>query len=130
MEMRQGVADALASAEARFREAMDDDFNAPIAVSVLFDLGRLANQSEGNEKAVAQAKLLELAGVLGLPLEESATSSGDSDAGPFIDLLLDLRQQLRDEKQYAIADDIRDQLTNLGVTVEDSAGGTSWRWTT
>ena len=125
-----GVAEALATAEERFRIAMDDDFNAPVAVSVLFDLGRLANQSEGADRAAAQAKLIELANVLGLPLEESASASRDSDAGPFIDLLLKLRQQLRDEKQYAIADDIRDELTGLGVTVEDSSEGSSWHWTT
>lgn len=123
-----GISAELEDAEGRFREAMDDDFNAPIAVSVLFDLARLANQSEGNERAAAQAKLLELAGVLGLPLEQSAMRAGDSDAGPFIELLLELRQELRADKQYAMADSIRDRLTDLGVTVEDSAEGSSWRW--
>ena len=107
---------------------MDDDFNAPIAVSVLFDLSRLANQSEGVERAAAQAKLLELANVLGLPLQESASKSGDSGAGPFIELLLELRQELRGAKQYAMADGVRDRLIELGVTVEDSADGSTWRW--
>jgi cysteinyl-tRNA synthetase len=122
------IAASLAAAEQRFREAMDDDFNAPVAVSVLFDLGRLANQSEGAERAAAQAKLIELAGVLGLPLLDAASGSAEGDAGPFIELLLELRQQLRAEQQYALADGVRDRLTELGVTVEDSAEGTSWRW--
>jgi len=123
-----GIDDELAGAEQRFRDAMDDDFNAPVAVSVLFDLARLANQSEGAARAAAQAKLLELAGVLGLPLRASAARSGDSDAGPFIELLLELRQELRAEQHYALADNVRDRLTELGVTVEDSAEGSSWRW--
>ena len=123
-----GIAAELISAEQRFRDAMDDDFNAPIAVSVLFDLSRVANQSEGSERAAAQAKLIELAGVLGLPLLESASRTGDSDAGPFIELLLELRQELRGAKQYALADGVRDRLTEMGVTVEDSAEGSTWRW--
>jgi cysteinyl-tRNA synthetase len=123
-----GIAAELTSAEQRFRDAMDDDFNAPIAVSVLFDLSRLANQSADNERAAAQAKLIELAGVLGLPLQESASRTGDSDAGPFIELLLELRQELRGAKQYALADGVRDRLTEMGVAVEDSAEGSTWRW--
>ncbi len=122
------IASDLDAAEARFRTAMDDDFNAPVAVSVLFDLARLANQSDGDDRTAAQAKLVELAGVLGLPLQASATRAGDSDAGPFIELLLELRQELRADKQYALADSIRDRLTGLGVIVEDSADGSSWHW--
>ncbi|MEZ4522847.1 MAG: cysteine--tRNA ligase [Thermomicrobiales bacterium] len=122
------IDDTIAEAEERFRAAMDDDFNAPVAVSVLFDLARLANQSEGNERSAAQAKLIELAGVLGLSLQTDSGAAAESDAGPFIELLLELRQQLRAEKQYALADSIRDRLTDLGVTVEDTAEGSSWRW--
>ncbi|CAN5813511.1 cysteine--tRNA ligase [soil metagenome] len=122
------VAGALDSAEQRFREAMDDDFNTPIAVSVLFDLARLANQSDGDDRRAAQAKLFELAGVLGLPLADSAVATSAGEAGPFIELLLELRQKLRVERQYALADEIRDRLIDLGVTVEDSAEGSTWRW--
>ncbi|HZD53966.1 MAG TPA: cysteine--tRNA ligase [Woeseiaceae bacterium] len=122
------ISDQLADAEGRFREAMGDDFNAPVAVSVLFDLARLANQSSGPDRAAAQAKLLELGDVLGLPLARDAAAEGAGDAAPFIELLLELRQQLRQEKQYAMADSIRGRLAALGVTVEDSASGSTWRW--
>ena len=117
-----------ASFEARFREAMDDDFNAPVAVSVLFDLARHANQLDGSERAAAQAKLSELGGVLGLTLSDDDSGAVDSDAGPFIDLLLELRQRLREERQYELADDVRDRLIALGVQVEDTADGAIWRW--
>jgi cysteinyl-tRNA synthetase len=122
------IAEQLADAQYRFRGAMDDDFNAPVAVSVLFDLARLANQSTGADRAAAQSKLLDLGDVLGLPLAKDAVSAGSGDAAPFVELLLDLRRQLREEKQYAMADGIRDRLTELGVTVEDSSSGSSWRW--
>jgi cysteinyl-tRNA synthetase len=116
----------IADAETRFREAMDDDFNTPVAVSVLFDLSRLANRSEGDEKAHAQAKLAELAGVLGLELR-APESAGAGDAGPFIDLLLEVRDQLRAEKNWKLSDAIRDGLAERGVTVEDSPTGATWR---
>ena len=71
------------------------------------------------------ALLLELGGVLGLRLEE--TEAGAVAAQPFIELLLDIRQELRAAKQYAIADTIRSRLADLGVALEDSPGGTTWR---
>jgi cysteinyl-tRNA synthetase len=116
----------ITDADARFREAMDDDFNTPVAVSVLFDLSRLANRSEGAEKAQAQAKLAELASVLGLELR-APEAVGAGDAGPFIDLLLEVREQLRTEKNWKLSDAIRDGLAERGVTVEDSATGATWR---
>ncbi len=118
----------MQASEDRFRSAMDDDFNTPVAVSVLFDLARLANQSDGTDRRAAQLKLLELGNVLGLPLELSASTAGGEDAAPFVELLLELRQRLRADKQYVIADEIRDKLEDLGVTVEDTAEGSSWRW--
>ncbi|HEX5165273.1 MAG TPA: cysteine--tRNA ligase [Thermomicrobiales bacterium] len=116
----------LADAERRFREAMDDDFNTPVAVSVLFDLSRAANRSEGVDKAAAQAKLIELAGVLGLELR-APEAGGAGDAGPFIDLLLEIRAALRAEKNWTLSDAIRDGLAERGVTVEDSPTGATWR---
>jgi cysteinyl-tRNA synthetase len=64
---------------------------------------------------------------LGLELELPAESAGD--AAPFIDLLLSLRQDLRAAKQWALADKIRDQLLELGITIEDQASGSIWRAT-
>jgi cysteinyl-tRNA synthetase len=116
----------LTDAEQRFRDAMDDDFNTPVAVSVLFDLSRAANRSEGADKASAQAKLIELAGVLGLELR-APEAGGAGDAAPFIDLLLEIRGALRAEKNWKLSDAIRDGLAERGVAVEDSPTGATWR---
>ena len=121
---------AIASqADERFHTAMDDDFNAPEAVAALFDLGRAINRArtEGQpESAVEPARLtlVELAGVLGLDLAEQETASAD--AAPFIDLLLRVRAELRQRKEWALSDLIRDELAALEVVVEDTPAGASW----
>ena len=119
------VAAALNDAEQRFRAAMDDDFNTPIATAVLFDLARSANRASGADRFALQGQLLRFASVLGLRLEDAPTSSGD--AAPFIDLLVQLRQDLREAKQWALADGVRERLEALGVTIEDTPTGTTWR---
>ena len=112
----------------RFMEAMDDDLNTPRALAVLFDLARDINREAGNGLKVRESqKILEsLAGVLGLTFEEDVSGSS-TEAAPFIDLLIDLRSRLRNEKQFEIADQVRNQLSELGVAIEDSAEGTSWK---
>jgi cysteinyl-tRNA synthetase len=118
---------ALADAERQFREAMDDDFNTPVAVSVLFDLARLANRSAGADKVAAQRRLLDLSEILGLQLNTDQPAAEAGDAAPFIDLLLAVRDRLRQEQHWALADMIRDELAARGVTVEDSPSGATWR---
>ena len=109
----------------RFIEAMEDDLNTSKAVAAVFDLAREINRGRdaGRPVAAAQEVLAELAGVFGLTFE--AEESGAA-AGPFIALLLDVRQQLRAAKQFQQADHIRQQLTALGVTIEDGPGGSTW----
>jgi cysteinyl-tRNA synthetase len=109
---------------------MDDDFNTAGALGYLFELVTAINRARdagvgGEPFAAAQAALLELTGVLGLQLEK-AQSQG-AEAAPFIDLLLELRAKLRVAKQYALADEVRNRLTDLGVVVEDTREGSSWR---
>ena len=58
---------------------------------------------------------------------EEDVSGSSTEAAPFIDLLIDLRSRLRNEKQFEIADQVRNQLSELGVAIEDSAEGTSWK---
>ena len=112
----------------RFIDAMDDDLNTPRALAVLFDLARDINRESSNGLNVieSQKALESLAGVLGLTLQvdESETST---EAAPFIDLLIGLRSQLRSEKQFEIADQVRDQLSDLGVVIEDTSDGTNWK---
>ena len=123
------LADLTADVRARFHAAMSDDFNTPEAVAALFDLARQLNRAraEGPDRSFprAQATFTELSGLLGLTLDEPETGGGDS--GPFIDLLVAVRDQLRAAKQWQLADGIRDRLVALGVTVEDTPDGGTWR---
>ncbi|MDD5093995.1 MAG: cysteine--tRNA ligase [Dehalococcoidia bacterium] len=110
----------------RFIEAMDDDFNTAQAVGSLFDLAREINRAkeEGISIVEAQKELSELSGVLGLEMEEE---KHEFDAGPFVDLLIDVRTQLRSAKQWQMADVIRNRLLELGIALEDTPKGTVWK---
>ena len=112
----------------RFLDALDDDLNTAGALGALFDLARNINRArdDGRKTEEAQAALRELAGVLGLTLAEPQ-ADGDASAGPFIKLLMELRDDLRDAKQYELADKLRARLSEIGVILEDSPQGTRWR---
>jgi cysteinyl-tRNA synthetase len=121
---------AADQAHTGFLEAMDDDFNTAGALGYLFELVTAINRARdagvgGETLVAAQATLLELTGVLGLQLETSQPQGAE--AAPFIDLLLELRTKLRAVKQYALADEVRNRLTDLGVVVEDTREGSTWR---
>jgi len=109
---------------------MDDDFNTSSALAALFELVTAINRARdqgvtGPVFERAQATLRELFGVLGFTLQAPADT--DIAAAPFIDLLLRVRADLRKAKQFALADQIRSELAALGVQLEDSATGTTWR---
>ncbi len=118
----------------RFGAAMDDDFNSPEACAVLFELAREINRlRESDQQAAAglAARLKELAGVLGvLQLEPEAFlqagAAGKVDAAQ-VEALIAARLQARTEKNWGESDRIRDQLSAMGVVLEDGKGGTSWR---
>ncbi|MCB0203739.1 MAG: cysteine--tRNA ligase [Anaerolineae bacterium] len=127
------VVDALlaAASQARrgFEDAMDDDFNTAGALGCLFELVTEINRARDagvatEPLAEAQSTLAELAGILGLQLR---TEAAGAEAAPFIDLLLEMRSKLRAAKQFALADEIRNRLTDLGVVVEDTREGSTWR---
>ncbi len=112
--------------ENEFEDAMDDDLNTPLAMSKLIEYSRKINKKLDNEKEVledAVKTLKELCRVLGLELEEKEESL---QADSYIDLLLNIREELRDKKEYEFADKIRDDLRDMGVEVEDSDEGPSW----
>ena len=111
----------------RFIDAMDDDLNTPRALASLFDLAREINRRRdgGGDVGAAQEVLRELAGILGLTLEEPAARSND--IAPFVRLLVDLRSDLREAKQFALADKVRDELADLGISLEDGPEGTVWK---
>ncbi|WP_429232805.1 cysteine--tRNA ligase [Aeromonas salmonicida] len=118
---------------ARFKEAMDDDFNTPEAYSALFDLVREINRQKGEDMAVAAAlgaRLRELGAVLGiLQQDPEAFLKGDEadEEVAEIERLIAERNQARADKNWAAADAARNRLTEMGIVLEDSAGKTSWR---
>jgi len=120
----------------QFVAALDDDFNAPIGVSVLQGLTGEVNKLLNSGTAVGantldaiDALYMELGNtVLGLIPAVENTDSGDAQRQDgLIKLLIDMRKQARVEKQFARADQIRDQLKALGVVLEDRADGTFYR---
>ncbi|WP_145514689.1 cysteine--tRNA ligase [Yersinia massiliensis] len=121
--------------EARFRAAMDDDFNTPEAYSVLFDIAREVNRLKTEDITAANslaAELRKLARVLGLLeqdpevfLQSGAQTDGDEVAK--IEALIKQRNDARSSKDWALADSARDQLNELGIVLEDGPQGTTWR---
>ena len=111
----------------RFIEAMDDDLNTPRALAAIFDLTReiFTQQTRGADISKAQAAMRELTGVLGLTLEEPQTAGATDDAE--IEALVEKRQHARSQRDYATADQIRDQLAEMGIEISDAPQGTTWR---
>ena len=114
---------------ARFKAAMDDDFNTPEAAAVLFDLANEVNRAQSPEAA---AQLKALGGVLGLLqrdaqefLQGSTTAGGLDDAA--INAQIEARIAAKKAKNFAEADRIRKELLEAGIVLEDSAQGTTWR---
>jgi cysteinyl-tRNA synthetase len=124
-----GLLEAAEEARRGFTEALDDDFNTARATSYLHEVARTINQARdsgtsGQAIAAAQAALREMTDVFGLTLEEP---EAPREAAPFIELLIAVRNDLRAARQWALADKIRAELGSLGITLEDSPTGTTWR---
>ncbi len=118
------------SAKGNFTDAMDSDFNTAGAIAALFEMVKAINTARDNGATDAQLKSIqdtfrELTGVLGMKLEDK---KGSDDADKFVDLLIEVRNEVRKQKLWALSDQIRDQLKELGVTIEDSKDGATWRW--
>ena len=125
--------------KARFVEAMDDDFNTPRAIATLFDLSREANALLNSGQPVSWSTLEAVHNLyqtlgsqaLGLIFDEQGRgdiiSGRDTLAEGLIQILIDLRHQARQARNWAAADAIRDRLANLGVVLEDGPEGTRWR---
>ncbi|WP_085299085.1 cysteine--tRNA ligase [Cognaticolwellia mytili] len=118
----------------RFEKAMNDDFNCPEAMPVLFELAKEINRVKADD-ATAAGKLafilVSLGEVLGVaqnsPEDFLQGGSGDTDEVAEIEALIVQRNEARANKDWAMADDARDKLAALNVILEDSAGKTTWR---
>jgi len=116
----------------RFREAMDDDFNTPEAVAVLFEMANELNKTRSPELAAQLRALGGLLGLLGRDSDEflKATAGGAAKGGleaADIESLIEQRTTAKKSKNFAEADRIRKELTDTGIVLEDGPKGTTWR---
>jgi cysteinyl-tRNA synthetase len=119
---------------AEFVEAMDEDFNTPRALAALFDLSREINRFLGEQKQVSTEILkgvydgfLELGRVLGLFRKERAKKVSEKLVNDLVNLLAELRENLRRKGDFELSDEIRAKLKELGVAVEDTSEGSKWK---
>ena len=113
---------------ARFREAMEDDFNTPEAVAVLFDLANQVNRSGSRDAAVMLTSLAAILGLLQRRPAEFLQGGPDGKLTPEeIQAQIDARTAAKKSKNYAEADRIRRELNDTGIVLEDTPKGTIWR---
>ena len=130
LKVRADLLQKIQETQGGFTTAMDDDFNSSAALAEIFELVRSINSArdagvDEDTLEKAQDAVRELAGVLGLELEDKAAVP--LGAEPYIDLLIQVREDLRNAKQFALADLIRDRLLELGIAIEDGKAGTTWK---
>jgi cysteinyl-tRNA synthetase len=119
--------------ESRFMAAMEDDFNTPEALGVLFDMAREINRlketdgSKATTLAASMVKLGEVLGILQSSPEAFLQKGSASEESAYIEELITRREQARADKNWQVADEIRDELKSLKVVLEDKDGVTSWR---
>ena len=121
-------------ARSQFANAMNDDFNTPQAIAALQQFTREVNSLLQDGTSLGAGILTQIVatyeelagGVLGLLPDGESGADASREAG-LIELLLNLRAKARSEKQYAMSDRIRADLARLGIALEDSANGTTWR---
>ncbi len=117
----------------RFKDAMDDDFNTALALSIMAEVRQALNKAQEQQQTERQgylAGLLYVFGdVLGLFQQDADRflAGGDNDETARIETLIAARNQARTDKDWAKADQVRDELTAMGIILEDTAGKTTWR---
>lgn len=127
------VLDKQSSYVEQFSQAMDDDFNTPQAIAVLFEIAKELNVVKDNDSAQAiqlAGTLKSLGEIIGLfQLAPSSFLQGQNDDNEVavIEALIEQRNQARVDKNWALADEARDKLNALNIVLEDSAGKTTWR---
>jgi len=119
----------------KFKTAMDDDFNTPEAVAVLFEVSKEINRKKVDDPVSTRllaAVLIKLGGVLGI-IQQSpneflkASAAGDDVDAALVEQLILERKQARENKDWSRADEIRDQFSQMGIVLEDKDGKTTWR---
>jgi cysteinyl-tRNA synthetase len=132
------LVDQLAQHWQSFHAGMDDDFNCPAALGAMNQLSTDMNRVTDASRPVADAgtaggiramreAMLEMGSILGLDLRPNAAADDAGVLPGLMELVLSLRGELRAKKEWALTDQIRDRLKELGVVVEDHKDGSSWR---
>jgi cysteinyl-tRNA synthetase len=119
--------------QVKCEEAMNDDLNTPIVISLLFDGVRMINSVYEKRIKIDEANLNQLKeiysnfvhNILGLPLKKGADTD-TSLTNNLIESVLNLRQSAKERKEWDTADEIRDALQNLGITIKDRKDGFDW----
>jgi cysteinyl-tRNA synthetase len=137
-EMDASWANKLDNYKAQFEEAMDDDFNTPQGLATLFDLSREVNAHLNSGEPTSRATLERIEAlyqtlgseVLGIRFDEVAGSTSQADSewlDALVRLLIDIRQEARQSRNWDQADRIRDRLADMNIALEDGPEGTRWR---
>jgi len=133
-ELSSAVKNLIDRTSALVNASMDDDFNTPGAIAALFDMTREMNglltdkPLSGASLRYARDFYAHFVGdVLGITLPRNIAQAGAGSTGELVELLIEIRARLRQAKQWALADDIRDGLLALGIELRDSPDGTIWK---
>ncbi len=128
----------LEDARNQFEEAMNDDFGTPRAIAILFDLSREVNALLNSGEPVTQGTLQAIESfyqqmggdVLGILTDKAAPGASQADlelVDGLVRMLIDIRHQARESRNWAQADAVRNQLAEMGIALEDGPDGTRWR---
>ncbi|MGL5619485.1 MAG: cysteine--tRNA ligase [Tannerellaceae bacterium] len=125
----------LGGLRAKCFEAMNDDLNSPIVISHLFDATRAINSILAGQATISEADLAELKEVfklflfdiLGIKPEQQAEAGNNEAYGKVVDMLLQMRIDAKANKDWALADKIRNELTALGFEIKDTKDGFEWK---
>ncbi|MCX8187584.1 MAG: cysteine--tRNA ligase [Nitrososphaeria archaeon] len=132
-EDEKTLLERIINLKSQFIAAMDDDFNTPEAVARLFDIAgevnkflNIQNALSGQAKNQILSTFRELGKILGI-LQKELEKAEEIPLRDLIQLIIDIRSELRMNKQYGLADKIREKLKKLGIIIEDTAAGTRWK---
>lgn len=116
-------------------EAMDDDLNTPMVIATLFEAGKIINQASDGAASLAEEDIATLRrlfdtfliDILGIRIEAKGADKGTAAYEGAVDLLMDIRKNAKDAKDWTTSDLIRDRLANLGFDVKDTKNGVEWK---
>ena len=112
----------------KFIEAMDDDFNTALAISYLYELVKIVNKTDDTNKLANIVNFFDevVEPVLGISFVEEKNNAEEALDDKLINFIIGLRKQAREEKRYDLSDQIRDNLSEMGITLKDSREGTTY----